>query len=155
MLLTSALFPSFFFLCIYFVIQLCHLLVADVLSSSLGRDQTGPLHWEPDILVTVPPGKSHYLSFRPFLSQQLARIRKIYTLSVHNCSSNFFLWCQEVFSQLDYVFVGKSHQTGLWEKMIILQFYICIYMGFPGSTSGKEPTCQGRRHETGVRSLGQ
>ena len=26
--------------------------------------------------------------------------------------------------------------------------------GFPGGTRGKEPTCQCRRHETGVRSLG-
>ena len=28
-------------------------------------------------------------------------------------------------------------------------------MGFPGGTSGKEPTCQCRRRETQVQSLGQ
>ena len=27
-------------------------------------------------------------------------------------------------------------------------------LGFPGGTSGKEPACQFRRHETQVRSLG-
>ena len=28
-------------------------------------------------------------------------------------------------------------------------------MGFPNDASGKEPTCQGRRHEMRVQSLGQ
>ena len=28
-------------------------------------------------------------------------------------------------------------------------------LGFPGGTSGKEPVCQYRRHETRVQSLGQ
>ena len=34
---------------------------------------------------------------------------------------------------------------------------ICMYytvMGFPGGTSGKEPACQCRRHETRDRLLG-
>ena len=30
-----------------------------------------------------------------------------------------------------------------------------FHLGFPGGTSGKEPTCQCRRHETEVQSLGQ
>ena len=28
------------------------------------------------------------------------------------------------------------------------------FLGFPGSTGGKEPACQCRRHETQVQSLG-
>ena len=30
-----------------------------------------------------------------------------------------------------------------------------VFMGFQGVTSGKEPTCQCRRHETQVGSLGR
>ena len=33
--------------------------------------------------------------------------------------------------------------------------YVCSDLGFPGGTSGKEPTCQCRRHEMWVRSPGQ
>ena len=29
-----------------------------------------------------------------------------------------------------------------------------MFWGFPGGASGKEPTCQCRRHETWVQSLG-
>ena len=35
----------------------------------------------------------------------------------------------------------------------ILQEY--MQKDFPGGTSGKEPTCQCRRHETWIQSLGQ
>ena len=36
------------------------------------------------------------------------------------------------------------------------QLYVYyIHMGFPGGASGKEPTCQCRRHRTWVRSLGR
>ena len=34
--------------------------------------------------------------------------------------------------------------------------FICFsVLGFPGVANGKEAACQGRRHETWVRSLGQ
>ena len=38
--------------------------------------------------------------------------------------------------------------------ILLYRVYVGQITGFPGGTSGIEPTCQCRRHETRVRSLG-
>ena len=48
----------------------------------------------------------------------------------------------------------------VWQQIFIkkqLPVIACNHgnAGFPGGTSGKEPTCQRRRHKTWVQSLGQ
>ena len=45
------------------------------------------------------------------------------------------------------IFLGYMPSSGLMDHMVVL--------GFPGGTSGKEPTCHCWRHETWVPTLSQ
>ena len=42
-----------------------------------------------------------------------------------------------------------------YNKSTFDKYFIDVYQGFPGGANGKEPTCQYRRQETQVWSLGQ
>ena len=59
------------------------------------------------------------------------------------------------------LFINSSYNLQSPFILLILNFTIrileqlAVRMDFPGGASGKEPTCQCRRHETHVQSLGQ
>ena len=52
---------------------------------------------------------------------------------------------------------GKVFEKHIYIKKLLSKIYkeLITYRGFPDDTTGKEPACQCRQHETWLQSLGQ